>query len=116
VFYTHNNLRFKASLAQPIYFNEVLLTPEEIGVVNGEINWKKVGGYLGFGIGRTVPNKQFGYGFDLGCYYIGKPELELNATEKLAPSNNQEDKIEENMSGYRILPYANFRISYKLSK
>ena len=116
VLYLQNQLNFSASLTEGVAFKDMVLNPEEVGAVNGEIKWKRAGAYLGLGVGRTVPNARWGVGFDLGCYYLGSPDLKLGSTERLSPSNDQEQVIEDNISSYSILPYLNIRLAYKLSK
>lgn len=45
------------------------------GVVDAALEIAKVRPYVGLGFGRSVPNRHFGFQFELGAWYHGKPAL-----------------------------------------
>jgi hypothetical protein len=93
---------------------DLVLSSEDFGEIDFEIEWNKYNPYLGVGFGRVISQKKIGFLCEIGTYYIGSPKLYLNYTGVLNLTNIDEmlPKIEHNMSGYAFLPYLKFNINY----
>ncbi|RZK41070.1 MAG: hypothetical protein EOO90_12705 [Pedobacter sp.] len=105
------NLYFEPKDAQS--FNEITLTPEEIGALDFFIDWGKFAPYLGIGLGKGIPTKKFNVNIDLGAYYLSSPKVTAVGTKLL--SNNQENAatIQNNMKDYRFMPVAQLNFNFK---
>lgn len=95
---------------------DLVLTAEDFGKINFELQWNKLAPFVGFGFGRAVSKKRIGVGFELGSYYIGSPKILLEYTGVLDLTNIDEvlPQVEKNMKGYAFLPYLKFTFSYNL--
>ena len=95
---------------------DLVLSAEDFGKINFELQWNKLAPFLGFGFGRAVSKKRVGVGFEFGSYYIGSPKILLEYTGVLDLTNIDEilPQVEKNMKGYAFLPYLKFSVSYNL--
>jgi len=50
---------------------------------------------------------------DLGCYYLSKPSVSMQATGLLEENVSNAATIERNMKNYRYLPRVEFGFSYR---
>ncbi|UZR92996.1 hypothetical protein [Chondrinema litorale] len=102
-------------ITEPYEIGEyIVLQPEDVGEVGVDIIYNSVAPYAGFGFGRAVPKKKLSVGFQAGVYYFGKPSVEMNATELLAPSAENKVVLEQNLDGYRWYPQLSLKISYRI--
>lgn len=92
------------------------ISPEELGEINASISPKKIAPYVGIGFGRAVPKHRVGFGFEIGTYYIGEPEVSFKTTKLLEPSSSNEAVLKSNMSAYNWLPQISFNLTIKLAK
>lgn len=110
--FTKNTLKIRGYLGETIYYEGNEIRPEDVGYIDADIQWQRAGAYLGIGMGKTVPKKRVGAGFDLGVYYMGKPKVSVNYTEEYAPQIRQ--ALQEYVEPYKFLPYLNVRVSFRL--
>jgi len=96
-----------------LLFNDITYTPEQVGVIGLTNSWGAVAPYGGIGFGRAVPKGKFGFGFELGTYYGGKPKPTIIATGMLEDNVENEAQLRENLSEYRWLPVLKMRLAYK---
>lgn len=89
-------------------------TPDDIGRIDIGLNWSDINPYFGLGFGRAVPNKSVGFGMDIGMFYMGEPDVSVNATGMLEDTEEEEAELEENLKDYAWLPQINFRLSFRL--
>lgn len=97
-----------------INVNDIAVTSDEVGMIGLTNQWGSFAPYGGIGIGRAIPNKRVGFGFDMGTYYLGEPKPQISATGMLTDTKIQEKQLADNMSEYRWLPVFKCRISIKL--
>lgn len=90
-----------------LIIDDINIKPEDLGQVELRLNWWKVTPHLGIGVGRAVPRKRVGGGFELGCYYLGSPKIDFWTDGLLDATTipDQIPKIEHNMRNYSFLPY-----------
>ncbi len=104
-------LHFEPKDAQT--FQDITITPEEIGALDFNIDWGKFAPYFGIGLGRGIPKKKFNVNIDWGVYYLSSPKVTAVGTKLL--SNNQENAatIQNNMKDYRFMPVAQLNFNFK---
>ncbi|WP_461136515.1 hypothetical protein [Spirosoma lituiforme] len=113
----HPDMRFVITAENKLNLDGLELTPEDVGTVNLGFRWHPIVGYLGWGFGRSLPNKRIGVGFEMGVFYIGKPSVQLDYEGFLETTtiDQQVPTVERNLSNYRYLPSINVMFSYKLN-
>ena len=94
-------------------FNDITLTPEEIGALDFNMDWGKFAPYFGIGLGKGIPKKKFNVNVDYGFYYLSSPTVTAVGTKLL--TNNQENAviIQNNMKDYRFMPVAQLNFNFK---
>lgn len=93
----------------------IMMAPSEVGDITTGITFKP-SVYLGLGFGRAVPKKRVGFTFELGGYYVGKPDVKFATTGMLEPTSANEPKIQDDLSGLSWLPYLNMSLNFRLGK
>lgn len=112
------DLRLKIKAQNKLNLGGIEMKAEEFGTLGLGIKWSRIVGYAGFGMGRSIPKRRFGVGFELGCYYLGKPKvlLDLDGFLETTTLEEQIPLIERNMRGYRFLPNLQVMFTYALVK
>lgn len=101
-------------LRDPYKFGEIDVHPDHVGTIKTEVEWKKtVNPYAGIGWSNIVIDSRFSMHIDLGCYYLSKPSVSMEATGLLEENVNNAATIERNMKNYRYLPRLEFGFSYR---
>jgi hypothetical protein len=113
-YFTNRKLTIPAVFAEGVSIGEVEFTPEELGEITIDMEWKQIMPYVGIGFGRAVPNKRLGFGIDIGTYLGGEPDVALDATGLLAGTVDQEEVLNNGLSELKFIPYFSFRLSYSL--
>ncbi len=106
VFGMDNRIDGDLRFAQDLTVNDITLTPTEIGM--GTVNFTNtysVFPYIGIGIGRSVPMKRIGVNLDLGTYYKGSPDVQVNATGLLSQNVDNEAVLNKNLREAQIFNY-----------
>lgn len=96
-------------------FNDIVLTPEDIGTVMARITFDQINPYVGMGIGRTIQNdSRISFSFDMGAYYMGQADVSMEATEFLKSNTENEQPLEDNLNALSLWwPTVSFRLGYK---
>lgn len=104
-------LHFEPKDAQK--FEDITLTPQEIGALDFNMDWGTIAPYFGFGFGRGIPKGKFNVNIDLGAYYLSAPKVTAVGTKLL--SNNEPNAviIQNNMKDYRFMPVAQLNFNFK---
>lgn len=97
--------------------DDYVLLPNKDGSASGKLKMgNTIKPYLGFGIGRAIPNKKFGIKFELGAIYQGKPDI----TSPNLVRGNLNDYIDKNddLKQYKPwiswYPMLNFQFIYRI--
>lgn len=115
-----NNNVFEASAeaVNTYEYDEGTYTPEDIGVLSGKLKpGLPVSPYVGFGLGNPVGrNRKIGFYMDVGILYQGSPNVELEADPDtmIYPTADQDEQVEEDLSGIQIYPVFEIGLSYQL--
>lgn len=112
------DLRLKIKAQNKLDLGGISMKAEEFGTVGLGLKWSNIVGYTGLGMGRSIPKRRFGVGFELGCFYLGKPQvlLDLDGFLETTTLEEQVPLIEKNMRGYRYLPNLQIVFTYALVK
>ena len=98
-----------------LQYGEIEISKEEVGDITLGLDYPGLAPYAGLGFGRAVPKGRFGFGFEIGTYYVGSPDVSLEASKMLSPTKEEElEQLEDNFSGYAWLPFINLRLAVKL--
>lgn len=110
-----SNLQVDAAFSESLFIGDVEFTTEDIGLLSITTTWKKQVPYAGIGFGRQVPkNKRLGFGIEVGTYFAGAPEVNLQATGILENTSTQESKLQDAFGELSYLPYVQLRVSYAI--
>lgn len=99
-----------------VKFGGLQISEENVGVINANLRWSNVLGYAGLGYGRSTPIRRVGFAVELGCYYLGRPQVDLQYSGFLETTTIDEQipVIQNNMRNYRFLPSLQFLVTYGL--
>lgn len=93
------------------------IASDDFGNIDFRIRWQNFRPYLGIGFGKPTSKGKIGFGADIGCFYMGKPNLSLQYEGFLETTTIDEGikKIEYNMRGYRYYPHIAIQLKYKIN-
>jgi hypothetical protein len=94
-------------------FNDITLTPQEIGDLAFKMDWGTIAPYFGFGVGRGIPKKKFNVNIDLGMYYLSAPTVTATGTNLLSNNDPNALIIQNNIKSYRFMPVAQLNFNFK---
>jgi len=104
-------------LKNPYKYGDIQVSPELVGTINTKVNWKEtINPYVGLGWQNIIIDSRFSMNVDLGCYYLSKPSVAMEATGLLEENTNNAAIIERNMENYRYLPRVEVGFSYRFWK
>jgi hypothetical protein len=111
-FFSSSSINVETEFEENIVVGEVEFNSVDSGNLIINTTWSKTSPYLGFGFGRAVPNKKWGFAVDFGSYFSSSPEITLDATGIIEQSKDQEGLLNESFESFKFIPYGSFRISY----
>jgi len=115
--YLQTNLKISAQNGDTLRPGDIYVTPEDFGKLNAEITTNKIVPFMAIGFGRAVPRKRANFGFEIGAYYVGSPNINLKAEGMLEPSGTENEAvIRQNVEAYQWLPQITFHLNFKISK
>lgn len=110
-----NQLHGRIQLRDTYAWQEIELTPEEIGFGEGEFSFKSpISPYIGITIGNIIAKKRFSASVQLGTFYKGRPQVKINATNLVRNNDENEGVIENGLSPYRWWPVVSLRMAYNI--
>jgi hypothetical protein len=119
--YPSNNLTVKGELTSSIKFNDVELTPDDVGKGQFVVGFKSpINPYIGIGLGRLHPKKRMNVSFDMGAIYKTKYDFKIDVEEGgLIREDNENNAavLSKNFNEklfLRVLPNINIRVAYRL--
>jgi hypothetical protein len=98
----------------PQKFEDITLTPEEIGALDFTLDWGTVAPYFGFGFGKGIPKGKFNVNVDFGAYYLSSPKVTAVGTKLLSNNESNAAIIQNNMKDYRFMPVVQLNFNFKL--
>lgn len=105
--------------------NDVAYQADEVGSLNGKIDFASLAPYVGIGWGHVAgKDGHFHFATDIGVLLQGSPNTTLNVTcGPLTDSGSctqlqsdvtvEENKLNDDISGFKYLPVATFSVAYR---
>lgn len=103
--------------AGEVKYGDIVIPKDKVGEINSSADWVGLTSYAGIGFGRSVPKHKLGFGFEVGGYFLNKPQFTFDATKMLTPNAEKEKEsreIQNWVNNIKILPSVMFHINYKL--
>ncbi|PWA06926.1 hypothetical protein [Flavobacterium psychrotolerans] len=103
--------------AGEVKYGDIVIPKDKVGEINTSADWAGIASYAGIGFGRAVPKHKLGFGFEMGGYFLKKPNFIFDATKMLTPNEEQEKEsheIQNWLNKFTFLPSIMFHINYKL--
>ncbi|NJM94299.1 MAG: hypothetical protein HC842_06230 [Cytophagales bacterium] len=113
--YMFTRMNVVGTFKEDQFANEVLIPREEVGLMQATIATGRLAPYVGLVLGRSLPRKRIGFNVELGTFYHGSPQVDFNFTELLAPSNEQESVMQDNLKDWVWLPQMMFNLTFKIN-
>jgi hypothetical protein len=104
----------------PLEYGDITIPAEDVGDFKFSFSPKtKVSPYGGLGWRSFIgKDKRLALNFETGIYYMGSPQVEIEATGLLAPTADpalgQKEKLESQLEQYKIYPVIKFNLAVKL--
>lgn len=90
-------------------------TTDEIGKLDGIVEFAKVNPYIGLGWGKaTNPDKRIGFNFDLGLVYQNSPEFDFEATGMIEGTADEDKVFEDSLQDLKFFPVMSLGMSVRL--
>jgi hypothetical protein len=99
-----------------ITVGDVNVSQQDVGKIVIDSKWTGVAPFIGIGFGKAVPKNKFGFGIDIGTYFTNTPEVVLTADKLLAPTQDEQAKLQDAFSTLTFIPRIQLRLTYKLKK
>ncbi len=103
-------------------YGDITIPPGKIGEFTFSVTPSlQFSPYLGLGLGRnTGLKKNLAFNVEIGAYYQGPPDIEIEASGLLAPtaeeSHNQRERLEKQFSAYTFYPFVKMGLTLVLFK
>lgn len=117
-----NAVSLRAEPTGPVTIGGQTFTPNEVGRLDGEVEFDKSAPYAGLGWGNAVAKgKGLGFNFELGAVLQGSPEVALTSTGGTLSGNPtlqarlaaEEQEIEDDLDSLKVYPVISFGVSYQ---
>lgn len=121
-YFGDRNIGLEATPAAPVQIGNQVFTPQEVGVVNGTSDWNDAAPFVGIGFNNGVnAAKRVGFQAMLGVMYIGKPDVNLEATGGLLANDptflaelaNEEQNLANDLDDIRFYPVASLGLTIR---
>lgn len=93
---------------------DITLSNEDFGDLNLDADWSgKFAPYLGLGFGRAIPKRRLGLALEIGAYYTGSPEVTLEATRLLSPTEEEnQETLQDGFESLNLIPHIKLKLAY----
>lgn len=107
-------IRISGQSTEPIQIGDLIITPDEVGKVEGWMKIHTIKPYVGIGFGRTLPDSRFGFKFELGAMFIGTPTIQSNKLSSLVEVGEEISGIDRFLTRFRVYPKLSFQVNYRI--
>ncbi|MBN1769420.1 MAG: hypothetical protein JW842_13020 [Prolixibacteraceae bacterium] len=119
--YNRMNINFSGEAASNYSMGELEIPAEKIGRFEFDLKpGLTISPYFGIGFGNALGPKLIGFNFEIGTYYHGRPNININASGLTSPTANpaheQEKLMESQIDQYVLYPIVRGSISFKIAK
>jgi hypothetical protein len=95
-------------------YGDIILTSDQVGQINMNVNWNGVAPYVGIGLARLFPSRLFNVNLDVGTYYLSRPNATITGTGILEGNGSQTGQLNDNLKNYKWLPVLQLNFNFKL--
>lgn len=112
--------RLDGIAASDMKYGDITIPASKVGTFNMQIEPKlKISPYAGIGYRSFIGKRKLvSYNFETGLYYIGPPQVSIEATGLLAPTadpaHGKQQYLENQFSVYKYYPVVKFAIAMRL--
>lgn len=116
VAYSTFTTAFTISALSTYNYGNLSFGPDQLGQIKFDMTTNRWQPYLGFGMGRHYSDSRFSFVFDLGVFYQGTPVVNLQATQAISPTANDNNKaiLNKAFSGFAWYPCAMLTFNIKI--
>jgi hypothetical protein len=124
--YNGNTFKVNAQASQlgKITLNGHTYSTADVGVVNGNIDYRKAAPYLGIGWGNALQTgSRWSFNTDLGAYFQGNPNLKLGSTgctvgkavcdAVVADVAAERLRLQDDISSFKLYPVVRASLNYR---
>ncbi|TZF81542.1 hypothetical protein FW774_18510 [Pedobacter sp. BS3] len=105
----------KMKLKDPYYYGDIQLSPDEVGELTAESNWKGFAPYVGLALNNLRISNRVGLNIGVGTFYLASPSVKLNGTNYLADNYQNQQQLKHNLDKYyRWMPSFQVTFNYSL--
>jgi len=114
------NPKIKGAAASEMQYGDITIPASKVGdFVFSLAPSMDISPYLGVGVRSFIgAKKRFIFSFETGFYYLGAPNVEIEATGLLAPTadpaHGQKELLERQLSQYKLYPVIKINFAVKL--
>ena len=94
------------------YTEDKTFSPEKLGSLSTTVSYPTVAPYLGIGFGDALDSR-WSVLVELGAYYTGSPEFDMEGTGLIKPTEQNESVLEDGFESFVFLPHFAFGLSYQ---
>ena len=95
------------------YSDTKTFSPEKLGTLDATVSYPSVAPYLGIGFGDAF-NSRWSFMVELGAYYTGSPEIEMEGTGLIKPTEQNASVLQEGFESFTLLPHVAFGLAFQL--
>ena len=115
------SIGLSASPAEPVEIGDQVFTPEQVGVLTGEVTGRDAAPFVGLGFDNAVTNdNRIGFSLLVGVAFTGEPDVALNATggiladdpnfrEQLA---REQENLRDDVDDFQYYPVARLGLTF----
>lgn len=99
---------------EPVQIGNLIITPDEVGRVEGWMKIHALKPYVGLGFEQTLSNSRFGFKFELGAMFIGTPTIQSSKLSSLVEIGEKMSGIDRFLTRFKVYPKLSFQVSYRI--
>ena len=95
------------------YSDNKTFSPEKLGSLRAKASYPSVAPYAGIGFGDAV-NSRWSVLVEIGAYYTGSPDIEMEGTGLITPTEQNAALLEDGLESFIVLPHLAFGVALQL--
>jgi hypothetical protein len=115
-YFMHAKGRATVMLKDPYQYGDIEMSPEEVGELIVDSDWKGFAPYAGVGLNRLKTHNNFSLDVALGMFYLSSPDVTITGSKMLQDNSHNAAQLKKNLNSYRFHPTLQFSINYTFNK
>ena len=99
---------------EPVQIGNLIITPDEMGQVEGWMKIHALKPYIGLGFEQTLSHSRFGFKYELGAMFIGTPTIQSNKLSSLVDIGEKMSGIDRFLTRFKVYPKLSFQVNYRI--